>query len=105
MRRNLIRNSRGRNGAGRTVPTSRGSSGPRGAARAYTGEPFRDSCDRIGPLASLGQPLHAGCRLLADSVASLPVKIYTHPTERARAVRYYGPSILDAPSAAGTIYD
>ena len=55
---------------------------------------------------ALGLPaLYAGCRLLADSVASLPVKIYTHPTDRARAVRYYGPSILDAPSAAGTIYD
>jgi HK97 family phage portal protein len=55
---------------------------------------------------ALGLPaLYSGARLLSDSVASLPLKIYTHPTGSGRAVRYYGPSIFDQPSITGTIFD
>ena len=55
---------------------------------------------------ALGLPaLYAGARLLADSVASLPVKIYTRSEPQARPRRYYGPSLFDAPSVDGTIFD
>jgi len=44
--------------------------------------------------------------LLADSLASLPVKIYTrNPSGDRRAIRYNGPSIFDQPSVTGTTYD
>jgi HK97 family phage portal protein len=45
-------------------------------------------------------------RLLADSLASLPVKLYTRqPSGDRRAVRYHGPSLFDHPSVDGTLYD
>ena len=56
---------------------------------------------------ALGLPaLYACVRLLADSLASLPVKLYTRtPGGDRRAVRYNGPSIFDQPSVTGTLYD
>lgn len=49
--------------------------------------------------------LYACVRLLADSTASLPLKIYTKAGANGRGVPYEGPSIFDEPSADGTIYD
>jgi phage portal protein BeeE len=49
--------------------------------------------------------LYACVRLIADSTASLPLKIYTTAGSTGRGVRYEGPSIFDQPSADGTIYD
>jgi len=55
---------------------------------------------------ALGLPaLYAGCRLLADSVASLPLKVYTRATRDGHAIRYGGPTIFDAPSVTGTLFD
>lgn len=55
---------------------------------------------------ALGLPaLYACVRLIADSTASLPLKIYTTAGSPGRGVRYEGPSIFDQPSADGTIYD
>lgn len=71
--------------------------GPVHPARAYYG------VDR-----ALGLPaLYSCARLLAESLASLPIKIYTRAPGGGggRAIRYQGPSIFDQPSATGTIYD
>jgi HK97 family phage portal protein len=75
---------------------------------------------------ALGLPaLYACCRLLAESLASLPIKTYSRANTqhlmdggrglamgsnecrsgRGQAVRYEGPSIFDAPSVNGTLYD
>ena len=56
---------------------------------------------------ALGLPaLYACVRLLADALASLPVKIYTRsPSGDRRAIRYTGPSIFDRPSVTGTLFD
>jgi HK97 family phage portal protein len=56
---------------------------------------------------ALGLPaLYACVRLLADSLASLPVKVYTRqPSGDRRAVRWNGPTIFDQPSVTGTLYD
>ena len=50
--------------------------------------------------------LYSAVRLLADSLASLPIKIYTrNPSGDRRAIRYNGPSMFDQPSVDGTTYD
>jgi HK97 family phage portal protein len=55
---------------------------------------------------ALGLPaLYSGARLLADSVASLPLRIYTRTGSRGHAQRYYGPTIFDKPSVEGTVFD
>jgi HK97 family phage portal protein len=55
---------------------------------------------------ALGLPaLYSGVRLLAESCAALPLKIYTRPRGNGRAIRYDGPSIFDQPSVTGTIFD
>lgn len=48
-------------------------------------------------------PVYACARLLADSVASLPVKVYSNAGGMPQ--RYRGPTIFDQPSATGTTYD
>jgi HK97 family phage portal protein len=56
---------------------------------------------------ALGLPcLYACVRMIADGIASMPVKIYTRsPAGDRRAIRYTGPSIFDQPSVTGTLYD
>lgn len=55
---------------------------------------------------ALGLPALYSCtRLLAESLASLPVKIYTRAGSQGSAVRYTGPSIFDQPSATANLYD
>ena len=56
---------------------------------------------------ALGLPALYSCvRLLAESLASLPIKIYTRgQSGYGRPSRYNGPSIFDKPSADGTLYD
>lgn len=56
---------------------------------------------------ALGLPALYSCtRLLAESLASLPLKIYTRaPNSNATAIRYTGPSLFDHPSATGTYFD
>ena len=55
---------------------------------------------------ALGLPaLYAGTRLLADNVASLPLKLYIKGRPDGPARRYYGPSLFDKPSVTGTIFD
>ena len=71
------------------------------------GGPIHPSRAYYGKDEALGLPaLYACVRLLADSLASLPLKIYTrNPAGDRRAVRYTGPSIFDQPSVTGTLYD
>lgn len=78
-----------------------------GLWRFSQGGPVHPSRAFYGKDEALGLPaLYACVRLLADSLASLPVKIYTrNPSGDRRAVRYHGPSIFDAPSVTGTLYD
>ena len=56
---------------------------------------------------ALGLPaLYSCARLLAESIASTPLKIYVRPPAgNSPAVRYTGPSIFDAPSATSNLYD
>jgi HK97 family phage portal protein len=49
--------------------------------------------------------LYAGARLLSDSAASLPLRLYMRSNPHAHAQRYTGPSIFDKPSVSGTIFD
>jgi HK97 family phage portal protein len=68
------------------------------------GGPAHPTRSYYGVDEALGLPaLYSGCRLLADSVASLPVGIYTRAGRR--VAKYDGPSIFDAPSVTGTLFD
>jgi len=70
------------------------------------GGPVHPSRSFYGVDEALGLPaLYSCARLLADSAASLPIKIYTRAGSGASAQRYSGPSIFDQPSADGTLYD
>jgi HK97 family phage portal protein len=71
------------------------------------GGPVHPSRSYFGKDEALGLPaLYACVRLLADSLASLPVKLYTRaPSGTRHAIRYHGPSIFDQPSVTGTTYD
>lgn len=69
------------------------------------GGPVHPSRSFYGQDEALGLPaLYAGTKLIADSVASLPIKIYTRSGD-GHAVRYRGPSIFDMPSVTGTLFD
>lgn len=80
-----------------------------------TGGPVHPTRAFFGVDKALGLPaLYACARLLAESVASLPLKIYTRapgngsltPDSNApTAVRYTGPSIFDQPSVTSNLYD
>lgn len=55
---------------------------------------------------ALGLPaLYSCARLLAESIASLPLKIYMRAPGNGPAIRYTGPSIFDAPSSSANLYD
>ena len=70
------------------------------------GGPVHPSRSYYGKDEALGLPaLYSGARLLADSVASLPLKIYTRAGSGGTASRYQGPSIFDQPSVTGTLFD
>lgn len=70
------------------------------------GGPVHPSRTFYGQDEALGLPaLYAGARLLADAVASLPLKIYSRANGGAHPVRYHGPSIFDMPSVTGTLFD
>lgn len=49
-------------------------------------------------------PVYGAVRLLADGVASLPIKIYRNMPDGSTA-KWGGPSIFDKPGPRGTIYD
>jgi HK97 family phage portal protein len=70
-----------------------------------TGGPVHPSRAMFGTDRALGLPaLYSGVRLLAESAAALPLKLYTRANDN-RTHRYSGPSIFDKPSADGTIFD
>jgi HK97 family phage portal protein len=70
------------------------------------GGPAHPSRSFYGQDEALGLPaLYSGVSLLANSIAALPLKIYTRATSDGRAVRYRGPTIFDAPSVSGTLFD
>jgi len=70
------------------------------------GGPIHPTRAFYGVEEALGLPaLFACARLLAESLASLPIKIYTRASSNGRAARWDGPSIFDAPSVSGTLYD
>jgi len=71
------------------------------------GGPIHPTRSFYGKDEALGLPaLYACVRLLADSLASLPIKVYTrNPSGTRHAIRYNGPSIFDQPSVTGTTYD
>lgn len=63
------------------------------------------SASTIDVTAALGlAPVYAAVRLLADSVASLPLHVY-RKTEDGTRVRVEAPSLFDNPSPSGTLYD
>src|SRR5215472_16412227 len=70
------------------------------------GGPVHPSRAFYGTEHALGLPALYSCvRLLSESLASLPLKIYTRANAQGTAQRYSGPSIFDKPSAYGTLYD
>jgi HK97 family phage portal protein len=70
------------------------------------GGPVHPSRAFYGVDEALGLPaLYACTRLIAESLASLPIKIYLSPPGSSVTTRYTGPSIFDQPSATGTLYD
>jgi HK97 family phage portal protein/HK97 family phage prohead protease len=72
-----------------------------------SGGPVHPTRAFYGTDKALGLPALYSCtRLIAESIASLPLKIYTRaPGNGGPAVRYRGPSIFDRPSATSNIYD
>ena len=73
--------------------------------RFSQGGPIHPTRAFYGQDEALGLPaLYAGARLLADSVAALPIKIYTR-TSTGAPQRWMGPSIFDQPSVDGTLFD
>ena len=77
------------------------------ACKFDAGGPVHPSRQYFGTERALALPaLYAGVSLLASNCAALPLKIYMKPGPRDQRVRRYnGPSIFDAPSADGTIFD
>lgn len=72
------------------------------------GGPIHPSRSAYGQDKALGLPALYSCtRLLSESLASLPLKIYTSAPGADTTSRYSGPSIFDAPSANTdvTLYD
>lgn len=71
-----------------------------------SGGPAHPVRSTYGKDEALGLPaLYACVRLLADNLASLPLKTYLRPPGSVTKVPYTGPSIFDHPSATGTLYD
>lgn len=74
--------------------------------RFSQGGPVHPSRSFYGQDEALGLPaLYSGARLLADAVASLPIKIYSRSGSGGQATRWRGPSIFDQPSVTGTPFD
>jgi len=74
--------------------------------RFNAGGPVHPSRSMYGKDEALGLPALYSCvRLLADSLASLPLKTYIKPPGSVHAARYEGPSLFDKPSVTGTLYD
>jgi HK97 family phage portal protein len=75
--------------------------------RFDAGGPAHPTRSFYGPDRALGLPaLYSGVRLLAESAAALPLKLYAKQgPQQGRTQRYYGPSIFDKPSVDGTIFD
>ena len=78
------------------------------------GGPIHPTRAVYGTDKALGLPaLYSCARLLAESVASLPLKIYTRvpgsgtapDSDSPAAVRYNGPSLFDHPSVNSNLYD
>ena len=70
------------------------------------GGPIHPSRAFYGLDHALGLPALYSCvRLLAESLASLPIKIYTRHPGGGSAIRYTGPSIFDSPSTSANLYD
>jgi HK97 family phage portal protein len=70
------------------------------------GGPVHPTRSFYGQDEALGLPaLYSGARLLADAVASLPIKIYARQGSDGQATRWRGPSIFDQPSVTGTPFD
>jgi HK97 family phage portal protein len=70
------------------------------------GGPLHPSRSYYGEDAALALPaLYSGVSLLANSIASLPLKIYTRATGSGHPARYQGPSLFDHPSVDGTLFD
>lgn len=78
--------------------------------RFDTGGPVHPTRSYYGPNDAMGLPaLYAGVKLLADSAASLPLRVYQSYTETGGYLPkhrlYNGPSIFDRPSIVGTFFD
>jgi HK97 family phage portal protein len=70
------------------------------------GGPAHPTRQFYGQEEALGLPaLYSGVSLIANSIASLPLKLYTRTGSDNRPLRYRGPSIFDAPSVDGTLFD
>jgi HK97 family phage portal protein len=70
------------------------------------GGPAHPSRMYYGKDEALGLPaLYSGVSLIANSIASLPLKIYTRANSNGRPLRYHGPSLFDMPSVDGTLFD
>lgn len=73
------------------------------------GGPIHPSQSAIGPDGAMGLPaLYAAVKLLADNVASLPLRVYQQYSGAdgyAKHRIYSGPSIFDQPSVVGTAFD
>ena len=70
------------------------------------GGPVHPSRAYYGVDRALGLPaLYACTRLLSESIASLPLKIYNRGNGGGPAVPYTGPSFFDQPSASMNLYD
>lgn len=76
--------------------------------RFDAGGPAHPSRVYHSPEAALGLPaLYAGSKLLAESVASMPLRVYQKYDSNGAGARklYGGPSIFDQPSLDGTQFD
>jgi HK97 family phage portal protein len=74
-------------------------------ARFDTGGPVSPSRQQYGVEAALGLPaLYAGAKILADSTASLPVKVYRKQRD-GRLIPDQGPHLFEKPSVLGTSFD
>jgi HK97 family phage portal protein len=78
--------------------------------RFDTGGPVHPTRQTYGPNEVMGLPaLYAGVKLLADSAASLPLRVYQQYNDAGGYLPkhrlYNGPSIFDRPSVIGTFFD
>jgi HK97 family phage portal protein len=79
--------------------------------RFDTGGPVHPTRSFYGPTEAMGLPaLYAGVKLLADSAASLPLRVYQKLDSSSgygfgKHRIYSGPTIFDKPSVIGTFFD